>query len=110
MTTPTTNNDNLTTSTSTVDSWTKWFASRDSSDFINKQAQEELFKAFNATIDSTDCKKKLIDHQEVAFLFKKLLGTNSMCFITSLKLVAPCMTTTSKLVLFKVWISIPPHK
>ena len=80
MTTSTTNNDNLTTCTDSVDSWTKWFASRDSSDFVNKQAQEELFKAFNATIDSTDCKKKLIDHQEVLFLFKETFGNQLNVF------------------------------
>ena len=61
-------------STTKVENWVQWFDSRDSSEFINKQAQEELFKVFNATIDPNECIEKLIDHQEVVFLFKETFG------------------------------------
>ena len=76
MTTPTNNttNTDATDSTLCIDTWTKWFHSRESSTFVDKQAQEELFQAFNASIDSNECKKKLIDHQEVLFLFKETFG------------------------------------
>ena len=69
------NNLNTTTNPTTteirIDTWTKWFDSRKSSEFVNKQAQEELFQAFDSSIDPIECKKKLIDHQEVLFLFKE---------------------------------------
>ena len=55
----------------TINNWIEWFDSRDSSTFVNKQAQEELFQAFNFSSEPNDCKKKLIDHQEVLFLFKE---------------------------------------
>lgn len=67
----TTNSNTTTGDESNIDNWTKWFDSRDSSTFVNKQAQEELFQAFSASVDLVDCKKKLIDHQEVLFLFKE---------------------------------------
>ena len=57
-----------------IENWTAWFDSRDSSEFVNKQAQEELFQAFNASIDENNCKKNLLDHQEVLFLFKETFG------------------------------------
>ena len=64
----------LTTNNQQTKDWTAWFESRDSSDFVNKQAQEELFQAFNASINDNDCKKNLLDHQEVLFLFKETFG------------------------------------
>ena len=67
MTTP--NSNTTTREGPDIDNWIKWFDSRDSSTFVNKQAQEELFQAFNASVNLVDCKKKLIDHQEVLFLF-----------------------------------------
>jgi hypothetical protein len=51
--------------------WIEWFNSRQSADFVNKQAQEELFRAFNATQDADECRRTLHDHQEVMFLFKE---------------------------------------
>ena len=63
-----------------IDTWTKWFNSRESSTFVNKQAQEELFQAFNASVDSVECKKKLINHQEVLFLFKETFGQRMNIF------------------------------
>ena len=65
---------NTITSTPPTNNWMTWFNSRESSEFVNKHAQEELFKAFNVTIDTKDCTKKLIDHQEVFFLFKETFG------------------------------------
>jgi hypothetical protein len=56
---------------STKDSWIDWFNLRQSADFVNKQAQEELFRAFNATQDADECRRTLHDHQEVMFLFKE---------------------------------------
>ena len=82
MTTPTNNTTDAdaTDSTLCIDTWTKWFHSRESSTFVDKQAQEELFQAFNASIDSNECKKKLIDHQEVLFLFKETFGNKMNLF------------------------------
>ena len=77
MTTPS-NNTNI--PTPPTEDWTTWFTSRESSDFVNKHAHEELFKAFNATIDNKECKKKLIDHQEVVFLFKETFGSQMNVF------------------------------
>ena len=62
------------TTNETIDNWIDWFKSRKSSDFVNKQAQDELFQAFNSSIDEIDCKKKVLDHQEVLFLFKETFG------------------------------------
>ena len=59
------------TTSTTSKNWVEWFDSRESSEFVNKQAQEELFQAFNASIDEIECKKKVLDHQEVLFLFKE---------------------------------------
>ena len=78
-TVPTTNNNR-------IDTWSKWFDSKESSDFVNKQAQEELFQAFNASIDSNECKKKLIDHQEVLFLFKETFGNTLNVFHHAIEL------------------------
>jgi hypothetical protein len=58
----------------TSKNWIDWFESRESSEFVNKQAQEELFQAFNASVDNIDCKKSVLDHQEVLFLFKETFG------------------------------------
>ena len=68
------NNANTATDKQNTKNWIAWFESRDSSNFVNKQAQEELFQAFNASINTVDCKKKLLDHQEVLFLFKETFG------------------------------------
>ena len=60
--------------------WIAWLESRESSNFVNKQAQEELFQAFNSSVDENDCKTKLIDHQEVLFLFKETFGNRLNVF------------------------------
>ena len=59
---------------SKIDNWIKWFDSRPSSEFINKQSMEDLFKAFNASVSDDDVKQKLQDHQETLFLFKEAFG------------------------------------
>jgi hypothetical protein len=63
-----------------VDNWIDWFNSRESAEFVNKQAQEELFRAFNATQGVEECKKTLYDHQEVMFLFKETFGDQMNVF------------------------------
>ena len=68
------NNANTATDKQNTENWIAWFESRESSNFVNKQAQEELFQAFNASTNTVDCKKKLLDHQEVLFLFKETFG------------------------------------
>ena len=76
MTTSTynTTNTDITNGNLCINTCTKWFHSRESSTFVDKQAQEELFQAFNASINSNKCKTKLIGHQEVLFLFKETFG------------------------------------
>ena len=76
--------------------WIKWFDSRESVDFVNKVAQEELFASFNASIEEDDCNKKLIDHQEVLFLSRETFsdkihpydGGKSSCIRDKLKEVS----------------------
>ena len=63
-----------------IDNWIKWFESRKSAEFVNKEAQAELFAAFNASIEEEDCKKKLFDHQEVLFLFRETFGNKMNVF------------------------------
>ena len=63
-----------------TDNWIKWFESRESVDLVNNEAQEELFAAFNLSIEEDECKKKLIDHQEVLFLFKEIFGNKINVF------------------------------
>ena len=55
-------NQNISNSNESIDSWKKWFDSRDSSTFINKQAQEELFQAFNSSLSADECKRKLLEN------------------------------------------------
>ena len=57
-----------------IDNWIKCFESRESADFVNKWAHEELCVAFNASIEKDVCRKKLLDYQEVLFLFNKTFG------------------------------------
>ena len=71
---------NRTEESQPIKNWTAWFESRESSDFVNKQAQEELFQAFNSSVDENDCKTKLVDHQEVLFLFKETFGNRLNVF------------------------------
>ena len=75
-TTPTRRN----TASTTIENWIEWFESKESSDFVNKQAQDELFQAFNASIDEVECKRNLVDHQEVLFLFKETFGQRMNVF------------------------------
>ena len=63
-----------------IDNWIKWFDSRPSSEFINKQSMEELFKAFNASVLDDDIKQKLQDHQETLFIFKESFGERMNVF------------------------------
>ena len=47
---------------------------------MSTEAQEELFAASNASIEEDDFKKKLIDHQEVLFLFRETFGNKMNVF------------------------------
>ena len=73
MTTP--NSNTTTREGPDIDNWIKWFDSRDSSTFVNKQAQEELFQAFNASVNLVDCKKNSLTTKKYCFFLKKLLRT-----------------------------------
>jgi hypothetical protein len=55
--------------------WLDWFQTRDSSSLINRQCQNQLFSAFNASKSAEECKQQLIAHDESAFLFVENFGT-----------------------------------
>ena len=57
-------------------SWKDWFNSRHCNILINDCRKKQLFNTFNHTINDKDCKQKMLDHEQTAFLFKQNLGVN----------------------------------
>ena len=55
-------------------SWKGWFLSRESADFINKGAQEALFKAFDSSVDEDKCLEEIECHKETVFMFRQNFG------------------------------------
>ena len=61
--------------------WLQWFTSRDSAITINKKNQEQLFKIFDATVDSDELINNMEQHDESIFLHKVNFGTNKFTLV-----------------------------
>jgi len=69
-----------------IDDWEKWFSSRDSSDSINKEHQDSLFKLFDHSISADECRQRVLNHQEIVFLYRENFGSRRLNLFHHLKI------------------------